>query len=73
MDRVKSVIQKDSMSEQKRYAHPNEFISRRFKRRGLKGFYRGMTAQLIRSFPLHAINFLVYENMLTFCRSFNNI
>lgn len=33
--------------------------------------YAGIGAQLMRSFPIHAINFLVYEQVLLVCRGGN--
>lgn len=35
-----------------------------YARGGFRGFYRGLGVTLIRAFPIHSLNFLVYEQVL---------
>ncbi|KAH6559728.1 hypothetical protein BASA50_004982 [Batrachochytrium salamandrivorans] len=69
IDVVKSVIQQDAFTAKPKYRGAWEFVRLRFAQQGLAGFYQGIGPQLIRSFPIHSINFLVYENMLQLCRN----
>ncbi|KAI8612759.1 mitochondrial carrier domain-containing protein [Chytriomyces sp. MP71] len=61
IDLIKSVMQKEALQPIPKYSSANEFIRRRFRKGGVGGFYHGIGAQLMRSFPVHAMNFLVYE------------
>ena len=67
IDMVKSVLQKDAFSSRRRYRGAFHFIQTKFRKRGFFGFYSGIGPQLVRSFPVHAINFLVYERVLLIC------
>ncbi|KAI9324467.1 hypothetical protein DFJ73DRAFT_243434 [Zopfochytrium polystomum] len=51
-----------------KYSSAIEFIRRRFRSSGIRGFYHGIGAQLTRSFPVHSLNFLVYEQVLAWCK-----
>lgn len=44
-----------------------EIIKERYQEFGVRGFYRGMSMQLVRSVPVHALNFYVYENVFDYC------
>ncbi|KAI9350105.1 mitochondrial carrier domain-containing protein [Obelidium mucronatum] len=68
IDLIKSVMQKEALQVIPKYTSAREFISRRYKRGGIRGFYHGIGAQLMRSFPVHAMNFLIYEAVLKWCR-----
>ncbi|ORY36386.1 mitochondrial carrier [Rhizoclosmatium globosum] len=67
IDLIKSVMQKEAMQPIPKYTSAKQFISRRYKKSGIAGFYPGIGAQLTRSFPVHALNFLVYEAVLKWC------
>ncbi|KAI8836679.1 mitochondrial carrier domain-containing protein [Chytriomyces cf. hyalinus JEL632] len=68
IDLIKSVMQKEAMQPIPKYSSAGEFISRRYRKGGIRGFYHGIGAQLMRSFPVHAMNFLIYEAVLKWCR-----
>ncbi|KAI8810263.1 mitochondrial carrier domain-containing protein [Cladochytrium replicatum] len=69
IDLAKSVIQREALSDSPKYRSTLEFVAKHWKKRGLVGFYHGLGPQLIRSFPVHSLNFLVYEQVTRFCRS----
>ncbi|KAI8928385.1 mitochondrial carrier domain-containing protein [Entophlyctis helioformis] len=69
IDVVKSVIQQDAFSAKRQFPGGAwEFIRRRYARHGVAGFFRGIGPQLVRSFPVHSLNFVVYEHVLKTCR-----
>jgi solute carrier family 25 (mitochondrial carnitine/acylcarnitine transporter), member 20/29 len=68
LHQVKSVMQKEALSDKPKYKSALEFVGARWKKAGVRGFYYGIGAQLTRSFPVHAINFLVYESVLDWCK-----
>ncbi|KAJ3192304.1 hypothetical protein HK101_006756 [Irineochytrium annulatum] len=61
IDLVKSVVQREALKPVPKYKSGLAFIRIRWAKNGI----RGLSAQLIRAFPLHSINFLVYENVLS--------
>ncbi|KAI8099849.1 mitochondrial carrier domain-containing protein [Halteromyces radiatus] len=64
IDLVKSVMQKDVMMTEPKYKNATECAKDIARRQGVKGLYRGLTVTLIRAFPIHSLNFLVYEEVL---------
>ncbi|KAI9017407.1 mitochondrial carrier domain-containing protein [Gaertneriomyces semiglobifer] len=68
IDITKSVLQREALNPSPKYNTPAEFVRIRWAKRGLRGFYTGIGPQLIRSFPVHSINFLVYEHVLKLCK-----
>ncbi|KAI8820456.1 mitochondrial carrier domain-containing protein [Fimicolochytrium jonesii] len=72
IDITKSVIQREALHDQPKYKSSLHFIRARWAKQGIRGFYVGIGPQLLRSFPVHSINFLVYEQMLAWCRGFNS-
>jgi hypothetical protein len=66
LDVVKSLVQKEALTTTRTFS---TIVKERYQEFGIRGFYRGMNMQLVRSVPVHAINFYVYENVLNFCRS----
>lgn len=68
IDLVKSVMQKDIMAPKPTYDTIRECVTDINNRQGIKGFYRGMAVTLMRAFPIHSLNFLVYEQVLQFAR-----
>ena len=66
LDVMKSMYQKQVL-----YHHQTVtslFLSR-YREMGFLGFYRGLSMQLIRSVPVHSINFFVYEQVYQYCKS----
>jgi hypothetical protein len=64
IDLVKSVIQKDVMMVEPKYKNGLQCARSIIGQQGVKGLYRGLTVTLIRAFPIHSLNFLVYEEVL---------
>lgn len=72
IDLVKSKLQIDAKSKIKMYKNHLECIKHIYKVSGIKGFYQGISSSLIRAFPVHAINFVVYEHVLRLCQSIDD-
>ncbi|CAO3684043.1 unnamed protein product [Rhizopus stolonifer] len=68
LDLVKSLIQKEILQTKPKYGNTKNCIQDIYRRGGLAGFYRGITVTLIRAFPIHSLNFLVYEQTLVLMR-----
>jgi hypothetical protein len=68
LDLVKSLIQKETLQTKPKYGNTRNCVQDIYKRGGLAGFYRGITVTLIRAFPIHSLNFLVYEQTLLLVR-----
>jgi hypothetical protein len=66
LDVVKSLVQKEALTTTRSFS---TIVKERYQEFGIRGFYRGMNMQLVRSVPVHALNFYVYENVLNFCQS----
>ncbi|OAD72993.1 hypothetical protein PHYBLDRAFT_113141, partial [Phycomyces blakesleeanus NRRL 1555(-)] len=62
VDLVKSVIQKDVLKS--KVQGFRECASDIVRREGIRGLYKGLSITLIRAFPIHSLNFLVYEQVL---------
>ncbi|KAL1933385.1 hypothetical protein VTP01DRAFT_7475 [Rhizomucor pusillus] len=72
IDLVKSLLQKDVLAPCPRYPDAATCIHDIYKTRGFTGFYRGVTVTLMRAFPMHSLNFLVYEQTLVLVRYLSN-
>ncbi|KAJ3092716.1 hypothetical protein HK102_003895 [Quaeritorhiza haematococci] len=68
IDLTKSVIQRDYLRPNPRYRSTMEFLRSAWRKGGIRRFYSGIGPQLLRSFPVHALNFLVYEHVLKMCK-----
>ncbi|KAG2204546.1 hypothetical protein INT47_012605 [Mucor saturninus] len=64
VDAIKTNLQKDIMMVQPRYSGFWDCAKSLVRKNGLKGLYRGLNVTLIRAFPIHSFNFLVYEQVL---------
>ncbi|OBZ91769.1 putative mitochondrial carrier C29A3.11c [Choanephora cucurbitarum] len=64
LDLVKTLIQKEILVKEPKYKSTIECVQDIYSRDRLAGFYRGITVTLIRAFPIHSLNFLVYEQTL---------
>ncbi|KAI9207473.1 mitochondrial carrier domain-containing protein [Polychytrium aggregatum] len=67
IDLVKSNVQKEALKDKPRFSTTAEFVRLKWAKGDMWGFYRGIGPQLVRSFPIHALNFLVYEQVLDWC------
>ncbi|OMJ16139.1 putative mitochondrial carrier [Smittium culicis] len=63
IDLVKSVYQKDLLTDPTSSRNYLQCFNQIKNTYGIKGFYRGIGVTLFRAFPLHALNFTVYEYM----------
>ncbi|KAI8983504.1 mitochondrial carrier domain-containing protein [Pilobolus umbonatus] len=68
LDLVKSMIQKEIGAPNPKYKNTKECINDIYQNGGLRGFYRGIAVTLIRAFPIHSLNFLMYEQTLLLIR-----
>lgn len=64
VDVIKTNLQKDIMLEKPKYSNALECASYLVKKNGVRGLYRGLNVTLLRAFPIHSLNFLVYEQVL---------
>ncbi|PVU88934.1 hypothetical protein BB559_003492 [Furculomyces boomerangus] len=63
IDLVKSVYQKNLLALPNVKQTYTNCLKEIYRSYGTRGFYRGIEVTLIRAFPLHALNFTVYEWM----------
>ena len=63
IDVIKSTIQRNSLKYRSTWS---EVLTKRSKE-GYSFLYRGLYPTLIRAIPLHAVNFLIYENVIKLC------
>ncbi|KAI9275071.1 mitochondrial carrier domain-containing protein [Helicostylum pulchrum] len=68
LDLVKTLIQKEILQPNPTYKNAKHCMQDIYARNGIAGFYRGITVTLIRAFPIHSLNFLVYEQTLLLVR-----
>ncbi|RUS31220.1 mitochondrial carrier domain-containing protein, partial [Jimgerdemannia flammicorona] len=68
IDLVKSVIQKEAMHPHPTHDSIPVVVREILARSGYRGFYRGLGVTLMRAFPIHSLNFLVYEQVLKMIR-----
>ncbi|ORX58030.1 mitochondrial carrier [Hesseltinella vesiculosa] len=66
IDLVKTLKQKDVLAAEQRYSSAWQCVQDLVRHRGLKGLYSGISVTLLRAFPIHSLNFLVYEQTLAF-------
>ncbi|CAO3683715.1 unnamed protein product [Rhizopus stolonifer] len=68
VDAIKTNLQKDIMLEKPKYNNVLECARYLVKKNGIRGLYRGLyrglNVTLLRAFPIHSLNFLVYEQVL---------
>ncbi|CAO3681331.1 unnamed protein product [Rhizopus microsporus] len=64
VDVIKTNLQKDIMLDNPKYNNAIECAKHLVKKNGFRGLYRGLNVTLIRAFPIHSLNFLVYEQVL---------
>ncbi|KAI8341402.1 mitochondrial carrier domain-containing protein [Chlamydoabsidia padenii] len=64
IDLVKTLKQKEVLSPTPHYRNARECIANIIRQKGYRGFYSGVSVTLLRAFPIHSLNFLVYEQTL---------
>ncbi|OBZ83062.1 putative mitochondrial carrier C29A3.11c [Choanephora cucurbitarum] len=64
VDAIKTNLQKDIMMPQPKYNGVLDCAKHLVKKNGIKSLYRGLNVTLLRAFPIHSLNFLVYEQVL---------
>ncbi|ORY04601.1 mitochondrial carrier [Basidiobolus meristosporus CBS 931.73] len=64
IDLIKSRIQKEAFLPTKTYNGFWDCFRKVKAQSGVRGLYSGMVPTLVRAFPIHSINFLVYESVL---------
>ncbi|KAI8877501.1 mitochondrial carrier [Backusella circina FSU 941] len=64
VDAIKTNLQKDIMMPQPKYTSFWNCATTIVRKSGVKALYRGLNVTLIRAFPIHSLNFLVYEQVL---------
>jgi len=72
IDLVKSKLQIDAKSKSKIYKNQIQCIRHIYKSGGIRGFYQGISSCLIRAFPVHALNFVVYEHVLSLIKKLDH-
>ncbi|KAJ1927655.1 hypothetical protein IWQ60_002758 [Tieghemiomyces parasiticus] len=75
VDLVKSVIQRDALVPGDRVQHRGFFhcLTDIYCRQGPGALYRGISVSLLRAFPIHSLNFLVYEGVLSYIRRSDSV
>jgi hypothetical protein len=68
LDLVKTLIQKEILLPNPTYKSAKDCVRDIYFKNGFNGFYRGISVTLIRAFPIHSLNFLVYEQTLLLVR-----
>ncbi|KAI8060348.1 mitochondrial carrier domain-containing protein [Gongronella butleri] len=66
IDLVKTLKQKEVLATQNQYNSAYQCVQEIVRHRGVRGLYSGISVTLIRAFPIHSLNFLVYEQTLAF-------
>ncbi|KXS21658.1 mitochondrial carrier [Gonapodya prolifera JEL478] len=68
-DLLKSVVQRDAQlpPAQRKYMGFRDAFRDIMRVSGVRGLYNGFSATLVRAFPLHSLNFLIYEQVLKAC------
>ncbi|KAJ1940078.1 hypothetical protein EC988_007138 [Linderina pennispora] len=63
VDLVKSTMQSQILKPRSTWAFQSSWQCARdiYAKLGMSGLYRGISVSLIRAFPLHGLNFVVYE------------
>lgn len=64
VDAIKTNLQKDIIMPKPKFKGVFDCTVYLVKKNGIKSLYRGLNVTLIRAFPIHALNFLVYEQVL---------
>ncbi|KAJ3352858.1 hypothetical protein GGF32_003553 [Allomyces javanicus] len=66
-DVVKSILQRETLSPTPQYRGFWHCMTSLYAAGGLRPFYRGLSATLVRAAPIHSLNWVVYEGVLRLC------
>ncbi|KAG0231205.1 hypothetical protein BGW41_002233 [Actinomortierella wolfii] len=69
IDLVKSVMQKEVLVAKPTYHSAWACAKDIVRRSGIRGLYRGVGVTLVRSFPIHSMNFVVYEAVMEYVKN----
>ncbi|KAF9973778.1 hypothetical protein BGZ73_002966 [Actinomortierella ambigua] len=69
IDLVKSVMQKEVLLTKPTYDSAWACAKDIVRRSGVRGLYRGVGVTLVRSFPIHSMNFVVYEAVMDYVKN----
>ncbi|KAG0257615.1 hypothetical protein DFQ27_005029 [Actinomortierella ambigua] len=69
IDLVKSVLQKEVLVTKPTYDSAWACAKDIVRRSGIRGLYRGVGVTLVRSFPIHSMNFVVYEAVMEYVKN----
>ncbi|KAI8907353.1 mitochondrial carrier domain-containing protein [Gorgonomyces haynaldii] len=64
MDVMKSVWQKQGLLEPRPILTTSQLVKQLYQEGGIPRFYKGLGPQMVRSFGVHGISFVVYEQMV---------
>ncbi|XP_048455628.1 solute carrier family 25 member 47-B isoform X5 [Rhincodon typus] len=70
MDVMKSRMQMDGMGQQ-RYSGVLNCISESFRQEGARVFFKGLSLNCVRAFPVNGLTFVIYETVLAFLKKIN--
>ncbi|KAI9224949.1 mitochondrial carrier domain-containing protein [Blastocladiella britannica] len=66
-DVIKSTIQKDTLATTPRFTSVWACARSLYAQGGVRVFYRGISATMVRAAPIHSLNWAVYEAVLRMC------
>lgn len=70
MDVMKSRMQMDGMGQQK-YNGVLNCITQSFRQEGMRVFFKGLSLNCVRAFPVNGMTFAIYETVLVFLKKAN--
>ncbi|XP_043553343.1 solute carrier family 25 member 47-B isoform X2 [Chiloscyllium plagiosum] len=70
MDVMKSRMQMDGMGQQ-RYNGVLNCINESFRQEGARVFFKGLSLNCVRAFPVNGLTFVIYETVLAFLKKIN--
>ncbi|KAF9276790.1 hypothetical protein BGZ88_001522 [Linnemannia elongata] len=71
IDLVKSVIQKEVLATHPKYSGALDCAKDIVRREGVRGLYRGLSVTCYRAMPIHSLNFLVYEAVMDYVKTWS--
>ncbi|KAF9908881.1 hypothetical protein EC991_009287 [Linnemannia zychae] len=71
IDLVKSVIQKEVLVTHPKYSGALDCAKDIVRREGVRGLYRGLSVTCYRAMPIHSLNFLVYEAVMDYVKTWS--
>ncbi|CAO3570516.1 unnamed protein product [Mortierella alpina] len=71
IDLVKSVVQKEVLLSKPKYSGALDCAKDIVRREGVRGLYRGLSVTCYRAMPIHSLNFLVYEAVMDYVKTWS--